>query len=332
MLASPHFLRERPGVRQGSVVDSVSEVFDLIDLRGLVTGGFAERGRWVSRGVVEEPFKLLALLSGRATVRVDGPGGPQGTVVLEPGDVVLLNHRTWLELSGGEGGGLPRLIDPAAGFPTDDLAQTDRLLDDVVIGGRIDVAPGGRELLARGLPGLTRVRAGAEGAAGLREVLNRVLDEVSSPRPGSAWAVRQHGQLLLLEVVRASLAQAADLPPGWFRAVADEHVGPALALLHGEPGRTWTVAQLAAACAMSRTSFASHFRAVAGVPPLTYLTQWRMLLARRALQDQDTSIEALAGQLGYSSASALSTAFTRHVGQPPLRYRRSSRPNPQPTD
>jgi AraC-like DNA-binding protein len=76
---------------------------------------------------------------------------------------------------------------------------------------------------------------------------------------------------------------------------------------------------------MSRTSFAERFRAVAGVPPLTYLSAWRMQLAQRALRAGDTRVAPLAFELGYTSESAFSNAFKREVGMSPLRYRTSVR-------
>jgi AraC-like DNA-binding protein len=72
---------------------------------------------------------------------------------------------------------------------------------------------------------------------------------------------------------------------------------------------------------MSRTSLAERFRAMAGMPPLTYLNTWRMLLAQRALRDGDQRIGSLAAQLGYSSESAFSNAFKLEMGESPLRYR-----------
>jgi AraC-like DNA-binding protein len=76
---------------------------------------------------------------------------------------------------------------------------------------------------------------------------------------------------------------------------------------------------------MSRTSFAERFRAVAGMPPLTYLNQWRMLLARRALRNSDVRVGSLASELGYSSEASFSNAFKREVGESPLRYRYRAR-------
>jgi AraC-like DNA-binding protein len=151
-----------------------------------------------------------------------------------------------------------------------------------------------------------------------------VQREVTGGRMGSAFAIRQYGQLLLLELVRAYVEQV-ELPPGWLRLLTDERLRPALGLMHADPARPWGLQELARAAAMSRTSFAERFRAVAGVPPLTYLNRWRMLLAQRALRDGDLRVGSLALDLGYASESAFSTAFKREVGESPLRYRHRAR-------
>ena len=91
--------------------------------------------------------------------------------------------------------------------------------------------------------------------------------------------------------------------------------------MHGEPGRSWQLGELAKAAGMSRTTFATRFRAAAGVPPLTYLTGWRMRLARRALLEGSTPVSAIAYSLGYTSESAFSHAFKRTTGFAPNRLR-----------
>lgn len=146
---------------------------------------------------------------------------------------------------------------------------------------------------------------------------------------GSAFAIRQYAQLLLLELLRAYVDQA-ELSPGWLRLLTDEPLRPALHLMHSEPGKRWGLQELAHAAAMSRTTFAERFRTVAGVPPLTYLSRWRMLLAQRALRADDLRIGSLAFELGYASESAFSTAFKREVGESPRRYRHHNR-REQPT-
>ncbi|GAA4510291.1 hypothetical protein GCM10023191_072730 [Actinoallomurus oryzae] len=176
--------------------------------------------------------------------------------------------------------------------------------------------------MTQALPPVALIRASDSAAPALRACVDRLVEEVTGERMGAAFAVRQHAQLFLLEVFRAYLGHAE---LGWLRALTDDRLRPALTLMHGDPGRPWGLEELARAAAMSRTSFAVRFRSVAGVPPLTYLNSWRMLLAQRALRDDDVRIGALAAQLGYTSESAFSTAFKREVGEAPLRYRRRLR-------
>lgn len=94
--------------------------------------------------------------------------------------------------------------------------------------------------------------------------------------------------------------------------------------MHADPARSWHLDELAKACAMSRTTFAFHFRKIAGVAPLTYLTEWRMRLAERALREETTPVAVVARSLGYTSESAFSNAFKRVTGNSPKRYRSAS--------
>jgi AraC-like DNA-binding protein len=305
--------------------DVLSDVFEQVEVQGMVTGGFAVRGPWASRGVVTRPLKLIALVAGSARVGAEGPGGPDGPVQLAPGDVVLLNHRTRLEVRGGRGDGPERDLLPAADFDRMALTDADLAADDVLVGGWIQVNPVGLALLGSALPGLVHVQAARPEASRLGDLVGRLFDEAAGRRLGSAFAMRQNGQLLLLEVLRAYLEQE-EPPVGWLRLLADEPLAPALRLMHGEPGRPWGLVDLARAAGMSRTSFAERFRGVAGTPPLAYLSRWRMLLAQRALRDPDARVGAIAADLGYGSDSAFSTAFKREMGMSPLQYRRSLHP------
>ncbi|WP_329262947.1 AraC family transcriptional regulator [Actinoallomurus sp. NBC_01490] len=267
-------------------------------------------------------MKFIAMVYGRARLTTDGIDGP---IELEPGDVAILNNRSWLEQEGGSGDGPRRQIVPEENFTR--LAGADRGTDDVVIGIAVDLNPAGRALLLQALPPVGHVRASATTATNLRDSLDRLFDEVTADRIGAKFAIRQYGQLLLLEVLRAYIDHA-ELPPGWLRLLTDERLRPALDLMHAAPEKPWSLPELARAAAMSRTSFAKRFRTVSGQPPLTYLNRWRMLLAQRALRDQDVRIASLASDLGYASESAFSTAFKREVGDSPLRYRRRIRDEP----
>ncbi|WP_429273709.1 helix-turn-helix domain-containing protein [Paraburkholderia sp. EB58] len=114
---------------------------------------------------------------------------------------------------------------------------------------------------------------------------------------------------------------ATVMSPGWFRAMSDRRLAPALTLMHGDPARSWRLAELAEACAMSRTTFALRFKSAAGVAPLTYLAEWRMRLAEQALLDDTRPIAVIAESVGYTSESAFSNAFKRMTGHSPRDYR-----------
>ncbi|KUL31744.1 AraC family transcriptional regulator [Actinoplanes awajinensis] len=297
-------------------MDEFSEVFEVVEARGQVTGAFAAHGRWVARSFSRTPLKLTVMVRGSARLSADGLDAP---VHLEEGDVAIVNNRSWLELEGGSGDGPVREIEPEI----TDLATgvlTAGADGDLVLGGRVLLNRAGEDLLLQALPPVGHVRANAPEATRLRVIVGQLVDEVSAARMGSGFAVRQYAQLLVLEVLRAYVGQA-DLPPGRLRVLTDARLRPAVSRMHAEPGRVWKLEELAYAAAMSRTSFAERFRAVAGVPPLTYLNGWRMLLAQRALRDGDVRVGAIAADLGYTSESAFSTAFKREVGESPLRYR-----------
>src|SRR5207248_860222 len=90
-------------------------------------------------------------------------------------------------------------------------------------------------------------------------------------------------ELVLIEVLRVHLATAPAVDHGWMAALRDPILAPALALLHGSPERKWTVGELAAGAAASRSLLDARFRQVLGRSPIRYLTEWRLHLAEDLL-------------------------------------------------
>jgi AraC-like DNA-binding protein len=311
--------------------DRLSEVLDLIEVRGVVSGASALRGRWRTRSRIDDDLKFIAVVRGSARLTADGL---HGAVELAEGDVAVLNGRAWLALEGGRGDG-PRVhVDPPSSgslLLDADLRDPDA---DVVLGGRVDLDPLGRELLTSVLPAVAHIGRGSPVGADVRGHVQRISAELAADRPGSAFAVRQYGQLLVLDLVRGSMLDP-HVPAGWLRLLTDERLRPALAVIHAQPARGWSLEDLARAAAMSRSTFAQRFREVAGTTPLAYLIEWRMLLARRELRSGDARVGELAFALGYGSESAFSSAFKRHTGEAPLAYRTriraASSTDPSPT-
>ena len=130
-------------------------------------------------------------------------------------------------------------------------------------------------------------------------------------------------ELLLGEVLRLHLASAPSVERGWLAALRDPVLAPALAQLHAEPARKWTVAELAARVAASRSMLDGRFRQVLGRSPIRYLTDWRMHIAGELLTTTELSVSAVARRVGYDSEEAFSRAFKRARGEPPSSWRAS---------
>jgi AraC-like DNA-binding protein len=132
-------------------------------------------------------------------------------------------------------------------------------------------------------------------------------------------------ELLLIEVLRLHLATAPAAERGWIAALHDPILAPAMAELHRAPERKWTVAELAASAAVSRSLLDERFRQVLGRSPIRYLTEWRMHIAEELLVSTDHSVSAVARRVGYESEEAFSRAFKRSHGSAPSAWRTERR-------
>lgn len=322
MLERADYLRDST-----DMADPLTDTLALTEAHCQVSRGFEAIGEWALRYPASQRLKFTAVVEGSCWIQFDDFAD---RLELEPGDVVMFDGRR--EFVKGNSDQVP-VEDAVAAFGATDgpIARFGSGVADgsgptvIGVGGHVSVNRIGEELLLNALPPVIHLRATDERAATFRWLLNRLSREASTAEPGASLAADNLAHLLFVEALRTYLAQAESLPVGWLRAIADERIAPALRLMHDEPGRAWQLEELARAAAMSRTTFAERFRSVAGVPPLTYLLNWRMRLAERALRDDDTSLSALAHSLGYTSDSAFSNAFKRVNGIAPRRYREAAR-------
>jgi transcriptional regulator GlxA family with amidase domain len=134
-------------------------------------------------------------------------------------------------------------------------------------------------------------------------------------------------EVLFIEALRSTGTAAS---PGLVRGLADGRLALAIRQMHERPDKSWTVAQLAAAAALSRSAFFERFSRAVGVAPMEYLLSWRMALAKNLLRRKDSGVAKIAERVGYSSASAFSVAFTRYVGLPPTQYAQEQRDTRRP--
>ncbi len=154
-------------------------------------------------------------------------------------------------------------------------------------------------------------------------VVRLVGEEAMGRRPGRDLVLTRLVEVLLIEALR--IAPSEQAPPGLLRGLADPQLAQALRQMHGQIARSWTVAQLAKTSALSRSAFFDRFSRTIGLPPMEYLLQWRMAVAKDLLSKRELRLAEVAERVGYGSTSAFSTAFSRYVGQPPSRFARTPR-------
>ena len=164
-------------------------------------------------------------------------------------------------------------------------------------------------------------------AAMLQDLMRVGVRESFDSRPGADSLLAKLSELMFVEAIRVYIES---LPPegrGWLAGVRDAQVGRALALLHADPRKAWTVEDLAHAAALSRSALAERFTSLVGEPPMQYLTRWRLALAAGALRTSDRAIAQIADEYGYESESAFNRAFKREFELPPAAWRRQRAAN-----
>jgi AraC-like DNA-binding protein len=145
--------------------------------------------------------------------------------------------------------------------------------------------------------------------------------EIARDEPGQQAVLDRFLDLLLIGVLRDWFALPDSSAPRWYGATADRVVSKALVAMQDDPAAAWTVKSLAQVAQVSRASFARRFMALMGEPPITYLNRWRLCLAADKLSRSDDTVDAIARQVGYSNAYALSAAFKREYGVRPSHHR-----------
>jgi AraC-like DNA-binding protein len=151
--------------------------------------------------------------------------------------------------------------------------------------------------------------------------------EARELKPGGEAVMTRLGDILVIQAIRAWIETDPAARTGWLGALQDPQIGRALALIHRDPSRAWSVASLADELAMSRSSFATRFSELVGKPAMQYVTRWRMQVAHEALRSEGTTVAELADRLGYRSEAAFSRAFKRVTGVPPGSVKRSGDPS-----
>ncbi|MEA3411157.1 MAG: AraC family transcriptional regulator [Pseudomonadota bacterium] len=163
----------------------------------------------------------------------------------------------------------------------------------------------------------------------LQSTLRFIAREARELRPGGETVITHLADILIIQAIRSWIDSAPEADRGWLAALRDDQVGRALAAIHCEPEKDWTVALLAKEVGMSRSGFSARFTNLVGESAMRYLTHWRMQLARAQLRETSDSLSVLADRLGYQSEVAFCRAFKRVFGVPPGSIRQVATPSVQ---
>lgn len=249
--------------------------------------------------------------------------------LLQPGDLALVPHGEGHRLTSEPGMPAVPLFDIPREYETDRY-EVIRLgghgAPATIICGAVSFDHPGARNLIQALPEVMYVDAAQSPQLDwIQSTLRLMAAEAREQRPGGEAVITRLADILVIQAIRAWIDQDPGARTGWINALRDQQIGQAIALIHREPARNWTVAGLAHEVAMSRSAFAARFTELAGESPMHYVARWRMQVAMSALKDGGTTVGELANQLGYQSEAAFSRAFKRLNGMPPGMARVASR-------
>lgn len=292
--------------------DPLSDVVQLLHPRSVFANVISGKGAWAVRYADYGLPGFCIVLEGSALLTVDG----HEAIAIRAGDFVLLPATPPFTLSGAVPAP-PVFIDPRTtpgGQGELRHGDPDGPPDMRSLGGAFLFGTKQAGLLAPLLPAIVHV----QGSPRLVQLVRMVGEEYEDRKPGSDYLLSRLVEILLVEAMRWT--SAVNAPPGLLRGLGDERLARALKRIHADIAHPWTVAALASAAALSRSTFFDRFTRAVGMAPMEYLAAWRMEVAKDLLRQGKHSVAEVAERVGYGSGSAFSVAFSRRVGEPPGRY------------
>lgn len=327
--------------------DTLSDVLRGVRLRGAVFFNISGSSDWAAeapaakdlapllmRGV-EHVVEYHAVEHGSCWAEI--PGGP--SVKLSAGDVVMFPHgdahvvssapgmRGNTDFSWFSGVTIDRLPlrlsfrgqNVQHSLPPEPRGASDA--DVTIVCGFLgcDLQP--FNPLISSLPHLIHLRA-SEGDAWIAQFTQQAVAESHARRPGGEAMLARMSEMMFVDAVRRYADSLPAHSAGWLAGLRDRFVGRALALMHEQPAKDWTLDELGRQVGLSRSALHERFVELIGMPPMHYLTQWRMQAAARLLLETRSTVAAIALDVGYDSEAAFARAFKRMVGKPPGAWRR----------
>jgi AraC-like DNA-binding protein len=180
--------------------------------------------------------------------------------------------------------------------------------------------------LIESLPRMLHLPA-TEVGAWVAPMLEHAAAETEATRAGRSALLQRVSETVFVDGARRYLDRLPAEATGWLGALRDRQVGRAITLMHEKPADPWTIEDLGRQVGLSRSALHERFVVLAGVPPMQYLTNWRMQCGARLLRESHANVAAVALDVGYESEAAFARAFKRATGLPPATWRKSQQPS-----
>jgi len=317
--------------------DIISDVLCAVRLKGAIFFEVEATAPWVSEAPHARLIAAQAIPGAQHVIEyhivtagccwgstVDAANDP---VRLGPGSVIVFPHGDAHVLSSEPGLRAPPAIDAFEGREGESPPY--RVVLQGKHSGQVKMICGflGCDLLPfnpliQALPGCVHLPDAYTAEDGwLKSLIEAIVRESAERRPGGTTILGKLSELVFIEVVRRYVEFQAAETGGWFAALADPCTGGAIRLIHANPRRPWTLADLAREVGVSRTILIEHFNTYLGFPPMTYLCNWRMQIAAGMLTNGSQPLVRIAEEVGYQSEAAFSRAFKRFTGVPPSEWR-----------
>lgn len=306
-------------------VDPLGEALHLLHMSGMLYCRSEFTAPWgLAMPAMAGLLMFHFVTRGRCWLEVEGAEAS----LLQPGDLALVPHGEGHRLASEPGTAASNLFE----LPREQLSERYEVLRHggggaatSVICGAVRFDHPAAHRLVKLLPAMIRVEEGsAQQRDWIQSTLAFMAAEAKELRPGGETVVTRLADILVIQAIRSWIEQDPAAQTGWLGALQDKQIGRAIALIHRDPARAWTLALLATEVAMSRSAFAARFTSLVGEPALHYIARWRMQVALTELKGEGATLGELADRLGYKSEAAFSRAFKRLLGVSPGAVRRRS--------